>query len=96
MSDKAPQREKVSLPWGIKQIKPGAMKTLSDDKLATFVIGKQSTCRRREQVPPRAHSHILSCTAAKTRFEMEKDRKIKKKLEAEQDAARVSHSRCAL
>ena len=32
---------KESLPWGMQNIKAGAMKTITDDKLATFVIGAQ-------------------------------------------------------
>mmetsp|Transcript_9633 Transcript_9633/g.10137 ORF Transcript_9633/g.10137 Transcript_9633/m.10137 type:complete len:89 (+) Transcript_9633:57-323(+) len=33
------------LPWGIQQIKPGSMKTISQTKLATFAVGQQKKSR---------------------------------------------------
>lgn len=36
---------KATLPWGIQQIKPGSMKTISDAKLASFAVGQQKKSR---------------------------------------------------
>ena len=33
------------LPWGIQQVKPGSMKTISQTKLATFAVGQQKKSR---------------------------------------------------
>ena len=39
------------LPFGLKgeKLKPGAMKTISDTKLATFVVGQQKKSRFQKQ-----------------------------------------------
>jgi U2-associated protein SR140 len=40
MTDPNPQ-----LPWGIQQVQPGSMKTISQTKLATFAVGLQKKSR---------------------------------------------------
>lgn len=39
------QDPKSLLPWGIQQVKPGSLKTISDTKLATFAVGQQKKSR---------------------------------------------------
>ena len=34
-----------SNPWGLKDLKPGSLKTISNDKLATFAVGQQKKSR---------------------------------------------------
>ena len=34
------------LPFGLKQVKPGALRSLSDSKLATFALGQQKKTRQ--------------------------------------------------
>jgi U2-associated protein SR140 len=36
---------KTLLPWGIQQVQPGSMKTISETKLATFAVGIQKKSR---------------------------------------------------
>lgn len=35
----------MSNPWGLKDIQPGSLKTISDNKLATFAVGQQKKSR---------------------------------------------------
>ena len=35
----------MSNPWGLQDIKPGSLKTISDSKLATFAVGQQKKSR---------------------------------------------------
>jgi U2-associated protein SR140 len=61
-------KKKQQLPWGIngKSLKPGAMKTISDDKLATFVIGRQKKTKfQREKEEREAKKREAENEAAK-------------------------------
>lgn len=40
-----PNPGKVVMPWGIQQVQPGSMKTISESKLTTFAIGQQKKSR---------------------------------------------------
>lgn len=70
-----PQKGDGKMPWGMKigKLKPGARETITDKKLATFVVGKQKksrlqkvssgAARRREHARARArawHSRDIS------------------------------------
>ena len=57
---------KQHLPFGIAKLKPGAMKTISDDKLATFVIGRQKKTKfQREKEEREAKRREAENEAAK-------------------------------
>lgn len=52
----------MSNPWGLKDIQPGSLKTISDNKLATFAVGQQKKSRfqkAREEAEERKRQEAL-------------------------------------
>lgn len=55
----------MSNPWGLKDIKPGSMQSISEDKLATFAVGQQKKSRfqkAREEAEERKRQEELEAS----------------------------------
>lgn len=64
-----PQKGDGKMPWGMKigKLKPGARDTITDKKLATFVVGKQKKSRLQK----------VGCGAARRRRTRARSRSVR-------------------
>ena len=74
------------LPFGLKQLKPGALRSLSDSKLATFALGQQKKTRQAPAVQGCRCQFI--CFHA-PRFQKEREAREAKKQQEMAEAADI-------